>query len=85
MAEVFERVKRIVVELLAVRENEVVPEASFLEDLGADSIDMISLIEAFEEEFSDENRTFEIPGDVAQDLLTVRQVIDFLKEQGMGD
>ena len=85
MATVFERVKRIVVELLAVSEDEVVPEASFLEDLGADSLDLIRLIEAYEEEFSDENRTFEIPGDVTQNLLTVQQVIDFLEEAGMGD
>jgi acyl carrier protein len=85
MAEVFERVKRMVLELLAVSEDEVVPEASFLEDLGADSLDLIRLIAAFEKEFSDENRTFEIPGDVAQDLLTVQQVIDFLEEEGMGD
>ena len=49
MATVFERVKRIVVELLAVSEDEVVPEASFLEDLGADSLDLIRLIEAYEE------------------------------------
>jgi acyl carrier protein len=85
MAKVFERVKRIILELLAVSEDEIVPEASFLEDLGADSLDMIRLIGAYEEEFSDENRTFEIPGDVAPDLLTVQQVINFLEEQGMGD
>ena len=85
MAEVFERVKRIVLEILAVSEDELVPEASFLEDLGADSLDMIRLIGAYEQEFSDENRTLEIPGDVALDLLTVQQVIDFLEEEGMGD
>jgi acyl carrier protein len=85
MATVFERVKQIVVELLAVREDEVVPEASFLEDLGADSLDFIRLIESYEKEFSDENKTLKISEDEAQNLLTVQQVVDFLEEKGMGD
>ncbi len=82
MATVFERVKRIVVKLLAVHEDEVVPEASFIEDLGADSLDMVGLIEAYEKEFSDENRTLKISEDVAQNLLTVQQVVDFLEKEG---
>ncbi len=85
MATVFERVKQIVVELLAVREDEVVPEASFLEDLGADSLDFIRLIESYEKEFSDENKTLKISEDEAQNLLTVQQVVDFLEEKGMGE
>ncbi len=85
MATVLERVKQIVVELLAVREDEVVPEASFLEDLGADSLDFIRLIEAYGKEFSDENKTLKISEDEAQNLLTVQQVVDFLEEKGMGD
>ena len=84
MATVFERVKRIIVKLLAVDENEVVPEASFVEDLGADSLDLVGLIEAYEEEFSDENGTLKISEDVAQNLLTVQQVVDFLEEKGKG-
>ena len=84
MATVLERVKHIVVELLAVREDEVVPEASFLEDLGADSLDFIRLIESYEKEFSDENKTLKISEDEAQNLLTVQQVVDFLEEKGMG-
>jgi acyl carrier protein len=82
MATVLERVKRIVVNLLAVHQDEVVPEASFIEDLGADSLDMVGLIEAYEKEFSDENRTLKIPEDVAQNLLTVQQVVDFLEKEG---
>ena len=85
MATVLERVKRIVVELLAVREDEVIPEASFLEDLGADSLDFIRLIESYEKEFSDENKTLKISEDEAQNLLTVQQVVDFLEEKGKGD
>ncbi len=85
MATVLERVKQIVVELLAVREDEVVPEASFLEDLGADSLDFIRLIESYEKEFSDENKTLKISEDEAQNLLTVQQVVDFLEDKGMGD
>ncbi len=84
MATVLERVKHIVVELLAVREDEVVPEASFLEDLGADSLDFIRLIESYEKEFSDENTTLKISEDEAQNLLTVQQVVDFLEEKGIG-
>ncbi len=82
MATVFERVKRIVVNLLAVHEDEVVPEASFVEDLGADSLDWVGLIEAYEKEFSDENRTLKISEDVVQNLLTVQQVVDFLEKEG---
>ena len=82
MATVFERVKRIVVNLLAVHEDEVVPEASFIEDLGADSLDLVGLIEAYEKEFSDENSTLKISEDVAQNLLTVQQVVDFLEKEG---
>jgi acyl carrier protein len=85
MATVLERVKHIVVELLAVREDEVIPDASFLEDLGADSLDFIRLIEAYQKEFSDENKTLKISEDEAQNLLTVQQVVDFLEEKGMGD
>ncbi len=85
MATVFERVRKIVVELLAVREDEVVPEASFLEDLGADSLDFIRLIETYEKEFSDENKTLKISEDEAQNLLTVQQVVDFLEEKGRGE
>jgi acyl carrier protein len=81
MATVFERVKRIVVNLLAVHEDEVVPEASFIEDLGADSLDFVGLIEAYEKEFSNENRTLKISEDVAQNLLTVQQVVDFLEKE----
>ncbi len=82
MATVFERVKRIVVNILCVHEDEVVPEASFIEDLGADSLDWVGLIEAYEKEFSDENRTLKISEDVVQNLLTVQQVVDFLEKEG---
>ncbi len=84
MATVLERVKQIVVKLLAVREDEVIPEAYFLEDLGADSLDFIRLIEAYEKVFSDENKTLKISEDEAQNLLTVQQVVDFLEEKGIG-
>lgn len=85
MATVFERVRRIVVNLLAVHEDEVVPEASFVEDLGADSLDFVALIEAYEKEFSDENKTLKISEDAAQHLLTVQQVVDFLEKQANPD
>jgi acyl carrier protein len=70
-------VKRIVVDVLKVSEDEVVLEASFLEDLGADSLDFVNLREGFEKEFSDENRTLEFLDDEAQNFLTVQQVVVF--------
>lgn len=70
MSDVAERVKKIIVEQLGVSENEVTPEASFVEDLGADSLDLTELIMAMEEEFD-----IEIADDVAQKILKVGDAI----------
>ncbi|QNH50576.1 acyl carrier protein [Acinetobacter venetianus] len=67
------RVKQIIVEQLSVDEEEVVPNASFLDDLGADSLDIVELIMAFEEEFG-----FEIPDDDAEKIKTVQDAIDYM-------
>ena len=71
MASVEERIKKIVVEQLGVKEDDVVPAASFIDDLGADSLDTIELVMAFEEEFD-----MEIPDEQAEQMTTVQQVID---------
>ena len=76
MATVEERVKKIIAEQLGVEEAEVTPEASFVEDLGADSLDTVELVMAFEEEFS-----LEIADEDAQKLKTVANVIDYLKDK----
>ncbi|MCL0034525.1 acyl carrier protein [Dehalococcoidia bacterium] len=85
MATVFERVRKIIVEQLGVEEEEVTPEASFADDLNADSLDLVELVMAFEEEFGDDTNPLEIPDEDAEKLLTVRDVIDYLKERGFED
>lgn len=67
-----ERVKKIIVEQLGVKEDEVKPEASFVEDLGADSLDTVELVMALEEEFD-----IEIPDEEAEKITTVQSAIDF--------
>ena len=72
-----QRVKTIIVDQLNVNEEQVTPEASFLDDLGADSLDTVELIMAFEEEFSDEIDG-EIPESEAEKLQTVGDVIKYI-------
>ena len=78
MSSVDERVKSIIVEQLGVDAEAVTSEASFVEDLGADSLDTVELIMAFEEEFKDEIKG-EIPESDAEKLQTVGQVIEYIK------
>jgi acyl carrier protein len=73
-----QRVKEIIVNQLNVNEEQITPQASFLDDLGADSLDTVELIMAFEEEFKDEIKG-EIPEADAEKLKTVGQVIDYIK------
>ncbi len=75
-----QRVKDIIVEQLGVKADQVTPEAKFIEDLGADSLDTVELIMAFEEEFKDEIKG-EIPEADAEKLQTVGQVIDYIKSK----
>ena len=72
-----ERVKEIIIDGLGVNADQVTPEASFVNDLGADSLDTVELIMAFEEEFG-----AEIPDEYAEKLTTVGAVIDYLREKG---
>lgn len=71
-----QKVKEIVVQQLGVNEDQVLPEASFLEDLGADSLDTVELVMAFEEEFG-----VEIPDDDAEKITTVGQAVDYIKSK----
>jgi len=73
-----QRVKDIIVNQLNVNEEQVTPQASFLDDLGADSLDLVELIMAFEEEFKNEIKG-EIPESEAEKLTTVGQVVDYIK------
>ena len=71
-----ERVKKIIAEQLGVEEEDIIPESSFVEDLGADSLDTVELVMAFEEEFG-----IEIPDEDAEKILTVQNSIDYIKER----
>ncbi|MBT5767102.1 MAG: acyl carrier protein [Kordiimonadaceae bacterium] len=77
MSNVAERVKNIVVEHLGVEEDKVSDTASFIDDLGADSLDTVELVMAFEEEFG-----CEIPDDAAEKILTVKDAIQFIEANG---
>jgi acyl carrier protein len=74
MSDISERVKKIVVEHLGVDEAKVTETASFVDDLGADSLDTVELVMAFEEEFG-----CEIPDDAAEKILTVNDAIEYIK------
>ena len=85
MATVFERVQSIVADKLDVDENEVVSSASFTDDLNADSLDLVELIMAFEEEFGDDDHPLEISDEDAEGITNVQLAIDYLKKHGVED
>ena len=85
MTNIFERIKAIVVEQLGVEEKDVVPAASFVEDLGADSLDLVELIMSLEEEFSSDDRKIEIPDEAAEKIVTIQDAVDYIKDQGVDD
>lgn len=72
---IFDKVKSIIVEQLGVEESAVTPEASFVEDLGADSLDIVELVMALEEEFN-----CEIPDEDAEKISTVNDAVEYIKE-----
>jgi acyl carrier protein len=73
---IFEKVKAIIVDQLGVEEEEVTPEAHFIEDLGADSLDIVELIMALEEEFE-----IEVPDEDAEKIATVGDAVEYIKER----
>jgi len=83
VATVFEKIKAIVVEQLGVEEKDVMPTASFVEDLGADSLDLVELIMSLEETFTTTERKVEIPDEAAEKIVTIQDAIDYLKDQGV--
>lgn len=76
MATIEERVNKVVMEQLGVSESEIRPNASFMEDLGADSLDSVELVMALEEEFGTE-----IPDEEAEKITTVQQAVDYIKNR----
>ncbi|MAX11684.1 MAG: acyl carrier protein [Chloroflexi bacterium] len=86
MATVFDRVKDLIVEQLGVDESSVSMEASFIDDLNADSLDLVELIMSMEEEFSPEDgEQIEISDDDAEKIRTVKDAVDFLLNAGIQD
>ena len=79
MSSVEDRVKKIVVEQLGVSEDQVTPDASFVDNLGADSLDTVELVMALEEEFD-----AEIPDDEAEKITTVKQAVEFIQANTSG-
>jgi acyl carrier protein len=75
MADIFERVKKIVVENLDVEADKITEKASFIDDLGADSLDLVELVMAFEEEFN-----IEIPDEIQENIQTVGDAVTHIKE-----
>ena len=85
MATVFDRVKTIVVDKLGVDEAEVGEDSSFVDNLNADSLDLVELIMAFEEEFSTDDNQVEISDDEAGNIGTIKDAVDYLKGRGIAD
>ena len=85
MATVQDRVKKIIIDQLGVEEGDVTPSASFTDDLNADSLDLVELIMALEDEFSEGDEKLEIADEDAEKLLTVQDAVDFISENVDGD
>ncbi|MDP3878907.1 MAG: acyl carrier protein [Dehalococcoidales bacterium] len=83
MASIFERVKKIIVDQLGVDEEEVVPTANYVDDLGADSLDLVELIMSLEEEFSNSTQKIEIPDEDAEKIITVQDTVDYIRDLGV--
>ena len=83
MTTVYDRVKSIVVDKLGVEEDEVTETSSFIENLNADSLDLVELIMAFEEEFSTDDVQLEISDEDAANIATVSDAVEYLKRHGV--
>ena len=83
MTTVYDRVKSIVVDKLGVEEDEVTETSAFIENLNADSLDLVELIMAFEEEFSTDDVQLEISDEDAANIATVSDAVDYLKRHGV--
>ena len=85
MAEIFERLKRVIIERLGVEEDQVVPAASFTKDLNADSLDIIELAMSIEEEFSSSSHKIEIPDEDLEKMVIVQDVVNYLRDLDVED
>lgn len=85
MATVFERVRKIIAEQLGVDEGEINPQTSFVDDLNADSLDLVELIMSLEEEFSKEGKSVEVSDEDAEKIVTVQDAVTYIQEHGVND
>lgn len=85
MATVFDRVKDVVVDRLGSDESTVTPNASFVDDLNADSLDLVELIMGFEEAFTTDENQVKISDEDAEKIRTIQDAVDFIKAQGVSD
>jgi len=81
----FDRVKKIIEDQLGAEPDDITPTASFVDDLGADSLDLVELIMSFEDEFKEDVPDLEISDEEAEGLATVQDALDFLSGKGVGD
>ncbi len=80
----FDRVKKIIEDQLGAEPDDITPTASFVDDLGADSLDLVELIMSFEDEFKEDVPDLEISDEEAEGLATVQDALDFLSGKGVG-
>ncbi|MGQ9572506.1 MAG: acyl carrier protein [Dehalococcoidia bacterium] len=85
MATVFERVRKIIAEQLGVDEASISPNTSFVEDLNADSLDLVELIMSLEEEFGQGGQGFEISDEDAEKIVTVQDAVNYILEHGIAE
>jgi acyl carrier protein len=85
VATVFERVRKIIAEQLGVDEGEITPQTSFVDDLNADSLDLVELIMSLEEEFSKAGKTIEVADEDAEKIITVQDAVNYIQEHGITD
>jgi acyl carrier protein len=82
---IFDKLQKIIVDQLGVEEKDVTPEAKFADDLGADSLDLVELIMAIEENFSTDDKKIEIPDTDAEKIVCVQDAVDYLNKLGIKD
>lgn len=82
---VLDRVRNITADKLSVDIDEVTAESKFTDDLNADSLDLVEMMMAFEDEFSTEDKQLEIPDEAAETIVTVQDAVEYLKGEGIED
>lgn len=85
MSTIYERLKKVIIESLGVEAEQVVPAASLTKDLGADSIEMVELVMAIEDEFSNSSSTLQIPDEEMEKMVTIQDTVNYLRNLGIKD